>query len=146
MMNVFLLDYFSRLQSWHDLRNQASLVDTKHRVVLIDTWWQQAPQITHYLHPDYIKDWPNPWELLNENKYCPYSRALGMVYTFLLLGEKDLELVDATDDNNEDVVLVLVDRAKYQLNYWPGTVLNNKLADFSVKRKLDISPLYDKIG
>ena len=69
-----------------------------------------------------------------------------MIYTLLLLGNKSIELVDAKDDNNNEVVLVLVDDAKYVLNYWPETVVNNHINDFAIIRTLDISPLYSKIG
>ena len=69
-----------------------------------------------------------------------------MCYTLLLLGINDIDLVLAKDDNNEDVVLVLVANAKYILNYWPDTVLNNNLSDFSVLEKLDINKLVNKIG
>ena len=104
------------------------------------------PISSHYLHPDFIKDWPTPWQLLSDNNYCYYARALGIFYTFILLGINKLELVQAVDDNSNEVVLVLVDDAKYVLNYWPDTVVNNHINDFSITRTLDISPLYSKIG
>ena len=69
-----------------------------------------------------------------------------MIYTLLLLGVDTIDLVEAKDDNNEDVVLVLVDNAKYLLNYWPDTVVNNDINDFVITRSLDITPLYNKIG
>ena len=100
----------------------------------------------HYLHPDFIKDWPTPWQLLSDNTYCYYARALGMIYTLLLLGNNSIELVEAKDDNSNEVVLVLVDSAKYVLNYWPDTVVNNHINDFVITRSLDITPLYNKIG
>ena len=69
-----------------------------------------------------------------------------MIYTLLLLGITKLELVTAIDDNSNEVVLVLVDNAKYVLNYWPDTVVNNHIESFKITRTLDISPLYSKIG
>ena len=114
--------------------------------VAIDDFWQKSPIQHHYLHTDFMKDWPSPWQLLSDNTYCNYARALGMVYTLLLLGNKSIELVDAVDDNNNEVVLVLVDDAKYVLNYWPGTVLNNHITDFVIIRKHDLTPLHSKIG
>ena len=100
----------------------------------------------HYLHTDFIKDWPDPWQLIHDNTFCTYARALGMIYTLLLLGNKSIDLVEAKDDNNNEVVLVLVDNAKYVMNYWPGSIVNNHISDFSIIRTLDISPLYSKIG
>jgi hypothetical protein len=144
--NLFILDYETRLRSWVNLRIELESIAITSQCVRIDDFWQKVPLQNHYLHTDYIKDWPTPWELLNDNTYCYYTRALGMIYTLLLLGKKDIELLDAIDDNNNEVVLVLVDNRKYVLNYWPGTVVNNNIIDFTIKKSLDISPLYNKIG
>ena len=146
MTNVFLLEYEVRLKAWHELRKKLAGAPTQTQCIEIDKFWQAVPVNNYYLHTDYIKDWPTPWELLSDNVYCNYSRALGMIYTLLLLSTKNIELVEAKDDNSNEVVLVLVDDAKYVLNYWPGTVVNNSIADFQIIKKLDISPLYYKIG
>lgn len=146
MTNVFLLDYISRLRDWSDLRSKLSTETLQNQCIKTDQFWQQSPLQTHYLHTDFIKDWPTPWQLISDNVFCNYARALGMFYTLLLLGNKDIEIVDAKDDNSNEVVLVLVDNAKYVLNYWPGTVVNNHINDFVIIRSLDISPLYAKIG
>ena len=69
-----------------------------------------------------------------------------MVYTLLLLGITDIDFCLVKDDNSEDVVLVLVDNAKYLLNYWPGMVLSNKLKDFKIVQKLDLQIIIKKIG
>lgn len=145
-MNIFQSTYESRLQDWFQLRQSIAASSLQDQCVAIDKWWQKAPLVNHYLHPHDIENWPNPWELLSENIYCDVARALGMCYTLLLLGINDIDLVLAKDDNNEDVVLVLVANAKYILNYWPDTVLNNNLSDFSVLEKLDINKLVNKIG
>ena len=146
MTNIFLFDYDTRLRSWVDLRNKLIRLPIDEQIVEIDRFWQTVPLSQHYLHTDFIKDWPSPWQLLSDNTYCYYARALGMIYTSLLLGNKNIELVDAVDDNSNEVVLVLVDNAKYVLNYWPDTVVNNHITDFVITRKHDITPLYSKIG
>ena len=146
MTNVFILDYENRLRSWSRLRDEL-LKSTLEKICIdVDKFWQRVPTQNHYLHPDFIKDWPDPWQLLFDNTFCNYSRALGMIYTLLLLGTKNIELVEAKDDNSNEVVLVLVDNAKYVLNYWPDTVVNNHINDFVITRTLDITPLYNKIG
>jgi len=144
-MNVFQQDFYTRLKSWHDLRESLTNAELNTTCIKVDEFWQKAPIISHYLHPDFIDDWPNPWELINENMYCPYGRALGMVYTLLLLGIKDIDFVLAKDDNSEEVVLVLVDDAKYILNYWPDTVVNNSLDQFTIVKKFKITSLMAKI-
>ncbi len=146
MTNVFILDYAARLKAWSELRAKLDGLSLESKCIEVDKFWQSVPTQTYYLHTDYIKDWPTPWELISDNLYCNYARALGMIYTLLLTGTKNLELVEAKDDNSNEVVLVLVDDAKYVLNYWPGTVVNNLIADFQIIRTLDISPLHYKIG
>lgn len=92
-----------------------------------------------------MENWPDPWELLAENTYCTVARALGICYTLLLSDIEDVKLVEATDDQGYDVVLVLVDNAKYILNYWPDTIVNNSLTNFSIKREFEITHLKQKI-
>lgn len=145
-MNIFQSSYEARLQEWFQLRQSVTNLTIKEQCIKIDAWWQRAPLVNHYLHPHDIDNWPNPWELLSENTYCEVARALGMCYTLLLLGISDVELVLAKNDTAEDVVLVLVDNAKYILNYWPDTVISNTLKDFKVVDKLDITKIIDKIG
>ena len=145
MINVFQLNYDTRLKHWYELRTKIESLDTQTKCVEIDHWWQQAPLVNHHLHILDSKTWPGPWDLLVENTYCTVARALGMCYTLLLTGENDIELVEATDKTGDEVVLVLVDNAKYILSYWPDTVLSNTLNDFTIKRHVDISHIQLKL-
>jgi hypothetical protein len=144
-MNVFQLNYETRLNSWYNLRSTLEHSDTKTKCVEIDKWWQQAPLVNHHLHILDNENWPGPWDLLVENTYCTVARALGMCYTLLLTGVEDIVLVEATDMQGEDMVLVLVDSAKYVLNYWPDTVVNNNSNNFSIKRHIDVSSIKLKL-
>lgn len=99
----------------------------------------------HYLHPADIQDWPDPWNLLNDNNYCEYARALGMLYTLMLLGVQDIDFVEIMYDNRDSVV-VLVDNAKYVMNWCPESVLNTDLTEFKITRRIDIGVLAKKIG
>jgi len=146
VINVFLLDYYTRLRAWHDLRESLKNVDTQTICVEVDRFWQRAPLSAHYLHPADVVDWPSPWELISDNDYCKYARGLGMVYTLMLLGIKSIDFVEATDYSNNNIVLVLVDNAKYVMNYWPDSVLNITLSDFTITKRLNISSLKKKIG
>lgn len=145
VINVFQQNYDTRLRSWYELRKKIESVDTQTKCVEIDCWWQLAPLVNHHLHILDSKTWPGPWDLLVENTYCTVARAVGMCYTLLLTGENDIELVEATDKTGDDVVLVLVDNAKYVLNYWPNTVLSSTLTDFTIKRHVDVSHIQSKL-
>ena len=145
-MNIFQSTYEARLQAWFQLRQSVINLPIEQQCVTIDEWWQHAPVVNHHIHPYDMENWPDPWELLSENTYCEVARALGMCYTLMLIGVKDIELVLATNETAEDVVLVLVDNAKYIMNYWPNTVISNSLKDFKVVNKLDLEIIIKKIG
>ena len=145
MINVFQLNYDTRLKSWYDLRKTLEKADTETKCLAIDKWWQSAPLVNHYLHPQEMSTWPGPWDLLNDNEYCIFARGLGIIYTLLLSGINDVDFCIASDDNSEEVALVLVDNAKYVLNYWPDSVLSNNLQDFKIIQRLDISNIKTKI-
>ena len=99
MINVFLLDYHTRLREWYTLREKLQDSDLQTICVEVDKFWQRVPISNHYLHPADTPDWPGPWELISDNNYCRYARGLGMVYTLLLLGVKDIDIV-VGDGNN----------------------------------------------
>ena len=145
MTNVFQLNYEARLKSWYDLRKSLEDKDIKTSCLAIDNWWQKTPLVNHYLHPHDIDNWPGPWELLVENNYCQISRGLGMVYTLQLVGIKDIDFCLAIDDNSEQCALVMVDNAKYILNYYPDTVISNSLNDFKVTGHIDVTKINIKI-
>jgi hypothetical protein len=144
-MNVFQLNYETRLQNWYDLRQSLKGTDIQTRCIEVDKWWQSAPLVNHYLHPHEVSTWPGPWDLLNDNEYCCFARGLGMVYTLLLLGVTCIDFCVAIDDNSEEVVIVLVDNAKYVLNYWPDSVLNITQQQFKIVQKLDLDKIKQKL-
>ena len=145
MINVFQLNYEARLKSWYDLRKSLENSDIETVCLAIDKWWQYAPLLNHHLHPDDIDNWPGPWELLVENNYCQIARGLGMVYTLQLVGIKGVDFSMAIDDNNEECALVMVDNAKYILNYYPNTVISNSLKDFKLGNPVNMDKINKKI-
>jgi hypothetical protein len=146
MENLFQTSYDTIFKNWYKLRLSLEDKDTRTQCIEVDKWWQMAPQVSHYLHSDFVHEWPNPWELISENHYCQLARGLGMFYTLYLLGVRDIDFVEAKDYNNEDVALILVEDAKYVLNYWPDSVVNNNLQDFKIVKHVDTVPIIKKIG
>jgi hypothetical protein len=145
VINVFQLNYEARLKSWYDLRKSLENSDIETACLEIDKWWQYAPLLNHHLHPDDVDNWPEPWELLVENNYCQLSRGLGMIYTLKLVGIKTIDFSLAIDDNNEECALVMVDNAKYILNYYPNTVISNSLQDFKLGNPVNMDKINKKI-
>jgi|TARA_R110000751_G_scaffold200320_1_gene305177 hypothetical protein len=145
-MNTFTMSFDTRLAEWYELRTSIQESDLEEICIKVDKFWQQCPVTKYYLHPHDIKDWPNPWQLIHENTYCFYARALGIIYTLAILGIKGVDLVTAIDYTSTEVVLVLVEDAKYVLNYWPDSVVNTVLSDFTNVKHIDIEAVYNKIN
>lgn len=111
-----------RLDSWANLRRQVQNLSTQEALGLINNWWSQTPWQPYYLHWDDRNEWPDPWQLLDDNFFCGLARALGIMYTICLLERNDLEdavLIETTQGN-----LVRVCGEKYILNWDPETIVN----------------------
>ena len=114
--------FAERLESWTQLRAQASVADAETALAAINTWWFQTPWRAYHLHWDDQPSWPDPWQLLSDDIYCDLARGLGILYTITMLDRADLQdavLAEVGSDN-----LVLVDKSKYILNWDSATVVN----------------------
>jgi len=114
--------FAERLESWAQLRTQASAADTETALAAINSWWFQTPWRAYHLHWDDQAVWPDPWQLLSDDLYCPLARGLGIMYTITMLDRPDLQdavLAEFDSDN-----LVLVAKKKYILNWDSTTVVN----------------------
>ena len=73
------------------------------------------------------------------NGYCDLAKALGIVYTLLLLDRQlytDLEIISTGQDN-----LVQIDSGKYILNWAPGEVLNTNSTPLTVLQRINSKDL-----
>ena len=120
--------FAERLESWAQLRTQASTADVETALHTINSWWFQTPWRAYHLHWDDRAVWPDPWQLLSDDLYCPLARGLGILYTITMLDRPDLQdavLAEVDSDN-----LVLVAKKKYILNWDPEQMLNITLGHF----------------
>jgi hypothetical protein len=131
--------YEDRLRDWHDLRMQAASQDIDTALMYINNWWWQVPMINRSLSWQDFPNWPDPWNLLGQSGFCDLARSLGMLYTLVMLERSDIaDLVLAeTQDNN----LVLINSAKYILNWSPGEIVNNLSPETTIKRTVDAHTL-----
>ena len=143
-MNPFQLTFPERLHQWRELRHLNQTLSHEKFIVEVDRWWQQAPLVDKNLYWNDSESWPDPWTILSQNIYCDLTRAIGICYT-LSMSNIDLELVLASDSECIEHHLVLVDGAKYILNFWPNTVLSTTLSDFTVHRSIPIDSIINKI-
>lgn len=115
-----------RIQSWRDWRLQLSDQPIDLAIGEIASVWGKVPLSSHYLHPSVSEDWPNPWQLINDNIYCELAVALGMCYTISLLDHKDIDDVtlEIYDTGSGWLNLSSVNQGKYVLNYNVGSIVN----------------------
>jgi hypothetical protein len=114
--------FAERLESWTQLRKHTSTADVETALHAINSWWFQTPWRAYHLHWDDRAVWPDPWQLLSDDLYCPLARGLGILYTITILDRPDLQdavLAEFDSDN-----LVLVAKKKYILNWDSTTVVN----------------------
>jgi hypothetical protein len=136
-------DFSERLESWAQLRQQCSKLDPEPALIKINTWWFQTPWTAYHLHWDDQQDWPDPWQLLSDNQYCPVARGLGIMYTIAMLDHEDLQdacMIEYQSDN-----LVLVNKEKYILNWDPDQVVNISLGRSKPRRQVSQEQVKQKI-
>ena len=84
--------YQERLADWVKLRQAAASLDQSQQLISINDWWFKAPIVNRLISWESIQDWPTPWDLLNNNGYCELARALGIVYTIMLIEDNYIDL------------------------------------------------------
>jgi hypothetical protein len=136
-------NFSERLESWAQLRQQCRQLDPEPALIKINTWWFQTPWTAYHLHWDDQQDWPDPWQLLSDDQYCPVARGLGIMYTIAMLDREDLQdaqMIEYQSDN-----LVLVSQEKYILNWDPDQVVNISLGRSTPRRQVSQEQVKQKI-
>ena len=131
----------ARLASWTQLRATAQNLPKPQCLATINEWWFDSPWRPYYLHWDDRAQWPDPWQLLEENTFCSLARALGIMYTICLMDRPDIQDAELLDRDN----LVLVDQKKYILNWSRDQLLNISLIVSPVQRSISQAQIKTQI-
>jgi hypothetical protein len=115
-----------RLRYWHDFRKKISTLPITEAISETHHLWCFAPFVGNYLTTDQVANWPDPWELINDNYYCDLAKALGMVYTLCLCDHAiESQIKIYQHPNTKDQYnLVWIDEGKYVLNYLHDEIIN----------------------
>ena len=136
-------NFSERLESWSQLRQQCCQLSPEPALIKINQWWFQTPWTAYHLHWDDQQDWPDPWQLLSDDQYCPVARGLGIMYTISMLDREDMQdaqMIEYQSDN-----LVLVNKEKYILNWDPDQVVNISLGRSKPWRRVSQEQIKQKI-
>jgi len=132
-MNPFLQSREQRSAAWKQTRAEVHAAQSvEHKIDICLIFWRQASIQNRLLDWDNCHTWPNPWELIYNNNYCPSSTSLGIAYT-LLLGDPatfdDLVLKLITDRAN-CVQKIVCSTHGYCLNHgFVDRIPNNSLKE-----------------
>jgi hypothetical protein len=132
-------EFALRLRDWQKLRADVKHVDLEQCLEVVNRWWFKSPWTAYHIHWDDKEIWPNPWQLLHDDIYCPLARALGIMYTLSLLERSDTQdavLIEVESDN-----LVLVSSGKYVLNWCPHQIVNINPGAIDPRHRIDLSDI-----
>jgi hypothetical protein len=136
--------YQERLQQWAELRTNLHSQKLEDLLMAVNDWWQFSPSVNrHLLWADW-ESWPTPWQMLADNRYCDLAKALGIVYTIIMLERSDIDKVELVHCDLGN--LVLVNDGKYILNYAPGELLNIHSSPIQIYQAVTAAQLEQKIS
>jgi hypothetical protein len=133
-----------RLCEWFYLRQSFDKNNVELSLSKINNWWWRYPMVNKLIAWENYLQWPDPWTLLSNNGICGLARALGIVYTLLLIDESLKDRLIIVQDQNDN--LVLVDNGKYILNWSPSDLLNIQSININQSKQLTGGLLYSLIG
>ena len=124
---MFNLSVDERLSSWALHRAQLEICADPYT----ETWefWKPAPFIPYNnkIDPHYQSSWPSPWEIIVENKYDDFTKALMMSWTLKLttrFKDSKIEIKTYVDtEGKRQYNLVLVDEENV-INYDDNGLVN----------------------
>jgi hypothetical protein len=112
------ITYEERLAAWREFRD--GLEEHEDPIQEVIEFYNTAPEVSMHTDPWSEEMWPTPWELINENQYCPFTRVLGMYHSLQLterFKESSFEIhigIDRT--KSETYYLLFVDDIVIGLN------------------------------
>lgn len=85
-------------------------------------FWRSAPFVAYNsnIDPYHIKSWPTPWEIIVENKYDDFTKALMIGWTLKLTkkySNSKIELKTLVDNEKTKVYNICLVEDQWVLNY-----------------------------
>jgi hypothetical protein len=123
---MFDKKFEDRLRAWHDFR--ATLSNDPDPIQSTIDFWNQAPETVRNIDPYDHATWPDPWQMIEENSYCEYTRTLAIAYT--------LKLTDRFIDW-QPVFKVGIDKDESRLYYM--CIINDSVLGVDLEKSVHIT-------
>ena len=123
---MFNLDVDERLSAWSNLRRHlAASLDPLQDLV---NFWSTTPFTphNHHIDPFYSAAWPTPREIIVENIYDDFTKAIMIGYTLLFTDRyKDSQITIKTlvDDQQGRLYNIVVVDEQWVINYFDNQVV-----------------------
>ena len=115
-----------RLSTWKEFRN--GLETSVDPLLDVINFWAGAPYIpyNHNVDPYNRNSWPSPWEIIVQNRYDDFTKALMIGYTIKYtdkFGNTDIAIKTLVDNSQKSVYNIVVVDDKWVLNYQENTLV-----------------------
>lgn len=114
-----------RLVEWKNIRDQIEISDRP--LDLVADVWSRAPFVNPHLNPKDPQSWPNPWQLVLDDRLDELAIALGMLYTIKLTQrfmDTPCEIHTSIPHREKDSRFYLIVDNRFVLNYEPRKVVD----------------------
>lgn len=134
---MFKLDTDLRLSKWAELRTRVETSDTPFDDIC--EFWNSAPYtpFNRRIDPYYQRSWPTPWEIICENQYDDFTKAIMIAWTLrytLRFRKEPIDLRTYVDKNRTSVYNVVVISGK-ALNFSDSGIVD--IADIDLDYTLE---------
>lgn len=105
---MFDKQFEERMSLWREFRK--TLETTADPIQDTIDFYNRAPMCSIAADPFTPSTWPDPWELLQENNYCPFVKILAICYTLQLtdvLSQAIYEIHITRDDKKSKTYYLL---------------------------------------
>jgi len=123
---MFIKKYEERLRIWSSFRDELEEVEDPFRFLL--DFYKQAPRVSIATDPYNRESWPDPWQLLEENQYCDFTRVLAYCYS--------LQLTERFKDSKIEIHIITTGLETYYL-----LQVDNWIFGYEEDRAIDKSEL-----
>jgi hypothetical protein len=123
---MFDLDVDDRLSVWANFRKSINtssdpLQDVAH-------FWESTPFTAHnhQIDPYYQASWPSPWEIIVENRYDDFTKAVMIGYTLLFTDrfkDSDIQIKTLVDTEGKRLYNIVYVDDTWALNYDDSKVM-----------------------
>jgi hypothetical protein len=109
-----------RISAWSEFRNQ--LTSSEDSLKDVCEFWQKAPYIpfNNKIDPHHQRSWPTPWEIIADNKYDDFTKAIMMGWTLKYSEAFNNSVIDiriVVDSQQKSVYNIICVDSKWALNY-----------------------------